>query len=116
MRTLVLALMLTLAVGSGHAQTVIAAADAAKHVGETVTVEGTVSAVHTDSGSGVTFIDIGGRFPNQTFTGVVFKDDAGKFPNVESLTGKVVDITGPVHDFRGRPETILNDPAQIKTK
>jgi DNA/RNA endonuclease YhcR with UshA esterase domain len=35
---------------------------------------------------------------------------------VESLTGKVVDITGPVHDYKGKPETILNDPAQIKTK
>jgi DNA/RNA endonuclease YhcR with UshA esterase domain len=116
MRALVYALMLTLAAESGHAQTVIAAADAAKHVGETVTVEGTVSAVHADSGSGVTFIDMGGRFPNQTFTGVVFKNDASKFPNMESLIGKVVDITGQVHDFRGRPETILNEPAQLKTK
>lgn len=116
MRALVFALLLTLAAGSGHAQTVIAAADAAKHVGETVTVEGTVSAVHTDSGSGVTFIDMGGRFPNQTFTGVVFKNDASKFPNVESLIGKIVDITGRVHDYRGRPETTLDDPAQIKAK
>ena len=116
MRTLVFVLVLTLAAESGHAQTVIAAADAAKHVGETVTIEGTISAVHTDSGSGVTFIDMGGRFPNQTFTGVVFKNDAGKFPNLESLTGKVVDITGRVHDYRGRPETILSEPAQIKAK
>ena len=59
---------------------------------------------------------MGGRFPDQAFTGVIFKDDASKFPNVESLTGKVVDITGRVHDYKGKPETILNDPAQIKTK
>ena len=97
-------------------ETIIAAADAPKHVGETVTVEGTVSAVHTDSRSGITFIDMGGRYPDQAFTGVIFKDDAGKFPNVESLTGKVVDMTGPVHDYKGRPETVLNDPAQLKTK
>jgi DNA/RNA endonuclease YhcR with UshA esterase domain len=116
MRTPVFALLLVLAAASAQAQTVVAAADAPKHVGETVTVEGTVSAVHTDSRSGVTFIDMGGRFPDQAFTGVVFKADAGKFPNVESLTGKVVDITGPVHAYKGKPETILNDPAQLKAK
>jgi DNA/RNA endonuclease YhcR with UshA esterase domain len=116
MRALVFALGLALAAVPAHAETIIAAADAPKHVGETVTVEGTVSAVHTDSRSGVTFVDIGGRYPDQAFTGVIFKDDASKFPNVESLTGKVVDMTGPVHNFKGRPETILNDPAQIKTK
>ena len=80
MRALIFALGLTLAAASARAQTVIAAADAPKHVGETVTVEGTVSAVHTKSLSGVTFIDMGGRYPNQAFTGVIFKNDTGKFP------------------------------------
>ena len=116
MRALVSALGLALAAAPAPAETIIAATDAPKHVGETVTVEGTVSAVHTDSRSGVTFIDMGGRYPDQAFTGVIFKDDASKFPNVESLTGKVVDMTGPVHAFNGKHETILNDPAQIKTK
>jgi DNA/RNA endonuclease YhcR with UshA esterase domain len=116
MRALVFALVLTAAAAPAHAQTVIAAVDAPKHVGETVTVEGTVSAVHTESHSGVTFIDMGGRFPDQAFTGVIFKDDTGKFPNVESLAGKVVDITGQVHAYKGKPETILNDPAQLKAK
>src|ERR1700689_47899 len=112
MRALLFAFLLALAAASAHAGTIISAAAAPKQAAETVTVEGTVSAVHTDSRSGVTFIDMGGRFPDQAFTGVIFKDDAGKFPNVESLTGKVVDMTGPVHDFKGKPETVLNDPAQ----
>jgi|ERR1700675_3194767 DNA/RNA endonuclease YhcR with UshA esterase domain len=116
MRALVFALGLALAAAAAHAETIITAADAPKHVGETVTVEGTVSAVHTEPRSGVTFIDMGGRYPDQAFTGVIFKGDAGKFPNVESLTGKVVDIAGPVHDYKGKPEIILNDPAQLKTK
>jgi DNA/RNA endonuclease YhcR with UshA esterase domain len=116
MRVLIFALVLALAATSAQAQTVIAAADAPKHVGETVTVEGTVSAVHTEPRSGITFIDMDGRFPDQAFTGVIFKDDASKFRNVESLTGKVVDITGRVHDYKGKPETILNDPTQLKIK
>src|ERR1700730_11354235 len=101
MRALVFAVGLPRATVSAHAETIIAAADAAKHVGETVTVEGTVSAVHTESRSGVTFIDVGGHYPDQAFTGVIFKGDVSKFRNVESLTAKVVDITGPVHDYKG---------------
>ena len=40
MRALVFAVGLALAAESAHAETIIAAADAPKHVGETVTVEG----------------------------------------------------------------------------
>ena len=65
MRALVFAVGLALAAVSAHAETIIAAADAPKHVGETVTVEGTVSAVHTEPRSGVTFIDVGGRYPDR---------------------------------------------------
>src|ERR1700693_1600741 len=113
MRALVFALGLALAAASAHAETIIAAGGPSEHVRETVTVEGTVSAVHTESHSGVTFIDMDGRYPDQAFTGVIFKDDAGKFQNVESLTGKVVDITGRVHDYKGRPETVLNHQATL---
>jgi DNA/RNA endonuclease YhcR with UshA esterase domain len=48
--------------------------------------------------------------------GVIFSDDANKFPDVDSLDGKTVDITGMVKPYQGRPEIILNDPAQIKAK
>jgi DNA/RNA endonuclease YhcR with UshA esterase domain len=116
MRALILALVLTVAAAPGLAQMVIGPDDCPKHVGETVTVEGTVSEVHIDPRSGVTFINMGRRFPNQPCTGVIFKDDASKFPNAESLTGKVVAITGPVQDYKGRTEIILNDPAQLKVK
>ena len=116
MRALILALVLVLTAAPALALTVIPPEDCPKHLGEIVTVEGTASEVYTATRSGVTFIDMGGRYPDQAFTGVIFKNDASKFPNVESLTGKVVDMTGPVHDFKGRPETILNDPAQIKAK
>ncbi|HUE10468.1 MAG TPA: OB-fold nucleic acid binding domain-containing protein [Steroidobacteraceae bacterium] len=90
--------------------------DAPQHLGQTVTVEGTVSEVHTDARSGITFINMGGRYPDQAFTGVIFADDAGKFPNLDSLTGKVVGITGRVQSYKGRLEIIITDPAQLKTK
>jgi DNA/RNA endonuclease YhcR with UshA esterase domain len=112
---LVLAAALALTAAPALAQTV-APADARAHVGQTVTVEGTVDQVHTARRSGVTFLDLGGRYPNQAFTGVIFKDDAGKFPEVHALEGKTVDITGKVRLYKGRPEIILRDAGQLKAK
>ena len=59
-----LALGFALAAAPSLAQTqMIAAADAKAHVGQTVTVEGVVSEVHTAASGRATFIDIGGRYP-----------------------------------------------------
>jgi len=35
---------------------------------------------------------------------------------VDSLDGKIVDITGPVRLYKGRPEIILKSADQIKVK
>ena len=92
-------------------QGVVTAADAAAHVGETITVEGIVSEVHVSQRA--TFIDLGGRYPNDEFTGVIFSSDAGAFPDVDSYEGKTLDIRGPVQLFRGRPEIILKTRDQV---
>jgi DNA/RNA endonuclease YhcR with UshA esterase domain len=115
MRALVLAVGLALTATTSAVAETIQPSDAPQHLGQSVTVEGTVSEVYT-ARSGVTFIDMGGRYPDQAFTGVIFADDSDKFPNVDSLTGKVVDITGRVQSYKGRLEIILNDAAQLKTK
>jgi DNA/RNA endonuclease YhcR with UshA esterase domain len=93
----------------------IAPADAKAHVGQTVTVEGAVSDVNTVR-TGVTFIDLGGKFPDNAFTAVILSDDAGKFPNVAALNGKTVVITGKVVLYKGKPQVVLNDAAQITAK
>jgi DNA/RNA endonuclease YhcR with UshA esterase domain len=117
MKTLVLSFCaFWLTVTAALAQTAtVAPADAKAHVGQTVTVEGAVSDVHT-VGTGVTFIDMGGRYPDNAFTAVIFAADAGKFPNVSALNGKTVAITGPVQLYKGTPEILLNDAAQLKAK
>ena len=116
MRASVLTLGLVLTTTPALAQAVIAPCDAQKHVGEKVTVEGPVSDVLPAPSGRVTFIDMGGRYPNNCFSGVIFADDVGKFPNVNALDGKTVDITGAVRLYQGRAEIILNDPAQVKAK
>jgi DNA/RNA endonuclease YhcR with UshA esterase domain len=94
----------------------ISACDANKHVGELVTVEGVVSDVHHAKSGKATFINMCGAFPNNGFSGVIFSDDLAKFPEIDSLKGKTIDITGRTKSYQGSPETILNDPAQLKVK
>lgn len=114
MKALILAFGIVLTAMPASAET-IQPADAKKHIGQTLTVEGTVSNVHTTS-SGMTFIDMGGRYPDNVFTAVIFSDDSDKFPDVDSLDGKTVDITGRVRLYKEKPEIILNSADQIKVK
>jgi DNA/RNA endonuclease YhcR with UshA esterase domain len=116
MRAFILALVLALAAAPALAQTVIPPEDCPKHIGETVTIEGTVSEVHHAASGRATFIDMGGRYPNNPFAAVIFKDDADKFPNIDTVTDKVVDITGRVKKYKESCEIILNDPEQLKVK
>ena len=115
MRAFVLALGFILAPILARAET-IAPSDTQKYVGKSVTVEGPVNEVHHAVSGKVIFVDMGGRYPNNTFAGVIFSDDASKFPDVDSLGGKTVDITGTIKLYQGRTEIILNDPAQMKVK
>ena len=107
---LLVALTATAACGRGGT---ISIADAGSYVGQNVTVEGVVSGVYT-ARSGVTFIDMGGSYPNNQFAGVIFADDANKVGDVSGLTGKTVDLTGTVQMYRGKPEIILKSADQIK--
>jgi len=116
MKILILVVGLTLAATPALAQTqTIAPGEAKTHVGQTVTVEGAVGNVYI-ARSGMTFIDMGGRYPDNAFAAVIFTDDAGKFPDIKSLDGKTVDITGAVSLYRGKPEIVLKTADQVKTK
>jgi DNA/RNA endonuclease YhcR with UshA esterase domain len=114
MKTLVLAFGLALVAAPAMAHA-IQPAEAKGHVGQTVTVEGVVDNVHTAK-SGNTYVDIGGRYPNNAFAAVIFSKDASKFPNVSALKGKTVDVSGSVRLYQGKPEIILTDAGQLKAK
>ena len=117
MRPLAFAILFVAAAAPSLAQTpAIAPAAAKDHVGEQVTVEGVVAEVHHAASGRATYIDIGGRYPNNPFVAVIFESDAGKFPNVDVLNGKTIDVTGRIRLYRGMAEIILSDPGQIKAK
>jgi DNA/RNA endonuclease YhcR with UshA esterase domain len=117
MRTLILSAGLILSVAAAlpaQAQT-IGPNETKAHVGQPVTVEAAITDVHTGR-SGVTFIDMGGRYPDNNFVAVIFADDAAKFPNASALEGKTVTISGPVQLYQGKPEIVLKSADQLKAK
>jgi hypothetical protein len=93
----------------------VSAADAGKHVGQTVTVQDVVTGVHTARSGKATFINMGGRYPNNAFTAVIFEQDRVAVGDVEYLEGKTAAITGKVELYQGKPEIVVRSKGQIAT-
>ena|ERR1041385_5810414 len=89
--------------------------DAAKHVGETGTITGTVDGVH-QSGKGNIFLNMGGKYPNQTFTAFIPSGSAAHFANAQQYEGKTVSVSGKIQLYKGKPEIIVTSPSQISAK
>lgn len=85
---------------------------AKNHVGQSVAVKGTVAKVSV-SGSGTTYLNFGGTFPNQTFTAVIFASDAAAFSNPKQWEGKRVIAKGKVELYKGKPEIVLHKASQL---
>ena len=86
--------------------------EAAKHIGETASVEGVVSSTR-ELASKQVFLNFGAPFPNHDFTAVVFANDRKKFGDLAGLRGKSVRVTGKIEDYRGKPEIKLTSLDQL---
>lgn len=96
----------------------LTAAQAKDHIGETATVCGQVASAKyaTSSRRQPTFLNLDEPFPRHIFTAVIFGDDRPKFDSPEvKLKGKRICVSGKIEDYKGKPEIILRDPAQLKT-
>ena len=109
------AALFILLISTSPAQEKISARDAAKYVGDTVTVVDTVSGVYL-SKSGTYFINMGGEYPDNAFSAIIFNSDTSKFHDVKSWEGKVVEVTGEVREYRGKPEIVVGESRQIIKK
>lgn len=108
------ALLLGAAAPAGAAT--LAAEEAANHVGETATVCGTVASARFSERSKAqpTFLNLDKPYPGQRFTIVIFGRDREKFGTPESaLLHQRVCATGLIKLYDGRPEMIIEDPAQL---
>jgi DNA/RNA endonuclease YhcR with UshA esterase domain len=91
----------------------ITPAEAAKHVGEQVVVEGTIDQIVTTVNL-TTHINFGGRYPNQVFTATILKARQPYFTGVKEYEGKLVLVRGLVRLYRGKPEIVLEEPDQLR--
>jgi len=91
------------------------AAEAAKHVGETATVTDRVDGFH-QSGKGNIFLNMGGKYPNQSFTAFIPSASAAQFPNAQQYEGRTVAVSGKIQLYKGKPEIIVTSPSQISPR
>jgi DNA/RNA endonuclease YhcR with UshA esterase domain len=90
-------------------------AEAAKHVGETATITGKVDGFH-QSGKGNIFLNMGGKYPNQSFTAFIPSGSAAQFSNPQQYDGRTVTVTGKIQLYKGKPEIIVTSPSQISAQ
>jgi hypothetical protein len=95
----------------------IPASEAAAHVGEKITVCGTVAgAAHFERMRGEpTFLNLDRPYPAQSFTVVIWGENNRKFerPPHQFFSGKEVCVTGTVESYKGKPQIEVRDPSQI---
>lgn len=95
----------------------LTADQALQHVGQTASVCGSVASTTyaTQSRGRPTFLNLDKAYPNETFTIVIWEEDRSKFGAPErSLSGKTVCATGVIQLYRGRPEIIVRETAQLE--
>jgi len=86
--------------------------EASQHVGETKCVTGKVLRVKV-SATGVHFLDFCEDQLACPFTVVIFSHDLKDVGDVRGLTGRTIEIHGPVKLYDGRAEIVLNRISQI---
>jgi hypothetical protein len=99
-------------------RTVITGEGAARHVGETQTVRGTVAdtAFLSKSKDQHTFLNLDHPFPNYTLTVLIPGQDRGKFTTApeEFFKGKTIAVTGKIEPRGEKFQIVVSDPAQIE--
>lgn len=108
------AAVIAVTVAAKQTTAIIAPEDAAKHVGETVQVQGLVANVKIAAHDSTVYIDFGAAYPNQVFTAMIAPTARKSFPNVERLTGKTVIVKGKVTLYKGKPEIRLTQSSQLE--
>ena len=91
---------------------VITDREAMAHIGETVTVMGTVTEVFR-SRTGTVYLNFGAKYPHQTFTAVALPPAPAWAAELDSLAGRRVGVRGQIVRYRGRVEIVLKGPEQL---
>jgi hypothetical protein len=92
-------------------------AEVGQHVGQVARVCGVVaSAAHFASVTGrPTFLNLDRPYPDQLFTVVIWGSNRSRFesPPEQLFDGKSICVIGRIDTYRGKPQIVVEDPAQI---
>lgn len=88
--------------------------EAAKKIGEEVSIEGTVAQVSVTAAGNV-YLNFGGRHPNEVFCAYVRKDstETVNLDFLRMLEGKAVVLTGKVAEHNGKPQIVITKKEQV---
>lgn len=96
------------------AQGIVPAKNAAKHIGQKVTICDRVYSVVSNSNE--TILYLGGDQPNQLLTVIIKSSTRAKFKGdpEKDFKGKDICVTGFIVKDKGKPGIVINEPRQIK--
>lgn len=121
MRILILSTFFILFLGfSASAQTKITPDEAAKHIGDSVTVCGKIfgGRYFDRSENKITLLNMGAAYPQSPLTIVIEANSRKNFSNKpeEFYANKEVCVTGVVKEYKGKPQIIIAEEAEIVVK
>jgi very-short-patch-repair endonuclease len=88
--------------------------EANRHVGEKTTLCGRI--VQIREADKVTYLNFDKAYPNSTVTAVIWNENAKNFSGVNQKVNRTVCIEGEISNYKGKPQIILRDSAQLITK
>jgi DNA/RNA endonuclease YhcR with UshA esterase domain len=111
--------LLTLLSLASFGQKEISLEELAQHVGDSVLIKGKIYGITylEQSKNSPTFINVGGKYPNQLLTVVIWGDTRKKFDydlDKKELASGMATVTGKVEIFKGKPQIVIHDPNQVK--
>lgn len=87
--------------------------EAAQHIGKEGAVDGI--AVQVSEFNGSVFVNLGAKFPDQTFSAYIAKEDvpAVGLAYLKSMEGRPVSVVGRLVKLKGRPQIQVTKKEQI---
>jgi len=116
MKKIIILIFSSLIFNLSHAQKQIAIADISKYFGHLVTVCDSVYSIKFLPH--LTFVNVGGDYPNQKITLVFYKHDLYLL-NIEPdklYQGKRICVKGKVIQYEGKPQIVIKSLKQIQIK
>ena len=93
---------------------------AGEYVGQRAEVCGAVAEVvqARDIGAKPTFVNLGGKHPDQAFTAVIWAEARRRWDTVpeELYRGRSICVTGTVERHEGTPQIVVSSPTQIRRR